>query len=73
MDIEDLEDTDGIYQQFPEQFHNAAHALRLRRITPGIKVRLSELLGDVDELFAHEGSAIVVELTGLAGSVDTAR
>jgi hypothetical protein len=73
VDIEDLEDVDGVYQQFPEQFHNTAHALRLRRINPGMKARLSELLGDVDELFAREETAIVAELAGLAGSVETAR
>lgn len=67
------DDTDGVYQQFPEQFHNAAHALRVRRIAPGTKARLSDLLADVDELFAHDGVAIVADLVALAGSAEPAR
>jgi hypothetical protein len=70
---DDLADADGVYQQFPEQFHDAAHALRVRRVAPGTKARLSDLLADVDELFAHDGVAVVVELVGLAGSTRTAR
>jgi hypothetical protein len=70
---EDLDDADGVYQQFPEQFHDAAHVLRVRRVAPGSKARLSDLLGDVDTLFAHEDAAIVTELARLAGSTGTAR
>jgi hypothetical protein len=73
VSTDDLDDADGVYQQFPEQFHDAAHALRVRRVAPGTKARLSDLLGDVDELFAHDGVAIVAELVGLAGSTGTAR
>jgi hypothetical protein len=68
-----LEDADGVYEQFSEQFHNVAHAIRARRIAPGSKARLSELLGDVDDLFAHQDVSLVAELAGLAGSVETAR
>lgn len=71
--VEELADVDGIYEQFPEQFHNTAHVLRVRRITPGTKARLSDLLADADELFAHPYSATVQELTTLAGSAETAR
>jgi hypothetical protein len=70
---EPLEDADGIYEQFPEQFHNVAHALRVRRIAPGAKARLSDLLADTDELFAHPDAALVADLAGLAGSMETAR
>ncbi|RSM82754.1 hypothetical protein DMH04_24330 [Kibdelosporangium aridum] len=70
---EPLEDADGVYQQFPEQFHNIAHALRMRRIAPGMKARLSVLLADADELFSHSDFALVEELAMLAGSLDTAR
>jgi hypothetical protein len=70
---EALEDADGIYEQFPEQFHNVAHALRVRRVPPGGKARLSELLADADELFAYPDVALVAELARLAGSVETAR
>ena len=52
QDTEPLEDTDGVYEQFPEQFHDVADALRTRRIPPGGKARLGDLLGDADELFA---------------------
>lgn len=71
--VDPLEDTDGVYEQFPEQFHNVAHAIRARRIAPGSKARLSELLNDVDALFAHPDVSLVAELAGLAGSVETAR
>lgn len=70
---EPLEDVDGVYEQFPEQFHGAADALRARRIAPGTKARLSDLLNDVDALFAHPGSRVVTELAALAGAYDTAR
>lgn len=73
VDAEDLENTAGVYRQFPEQFHNTAHALRVRRIAPGMKARLSDLVGDADELFAYPNTATVTELAALAGSVDTAR
>jgi hypothetical protein len=53
VDTEQLEDTDGVYEQFPEQFHDVADALRIRRILPGGKARLADLLADVDELFSH--------------------
>lgn len=46
LPTEPFEDTDGLYEQFPEQFHNVAHALRVRRIAPGSKARLSALLAD---------------------------
>jgi hypothetical protein len=70
---EPLEDAEGIYEQFPEQFHNVAHVLRAHRISAGDKARLSELLADADELFAHPNAEIVVELAKLAGSAETAR
>jgi hypothetical protein len=72
-DTEPLEDTDGVYEQFPEQFHDVADALRIRRIPPGGKVRLGDLLGDADELFAHEDLPVVENLTVLAGTRETAR
>jgi hypothetical protein len=71
-DAEPLEDTEGIYEQFPEQFHDVADALRIRRVPPGGKARLGELLGDADELFAHEDAPVVATLTVLAGSRETA-
>jgi septum formation topological specificity factor MinE len=70
---ETLEDAEGIYEQFPEQFHNVAHVLRTHRIPPGGKARLSELLADADELFLHSGTEMVAELARLAGSAETAR
>lgn len=72
-DIEPLEDTDGMYEQFPEQFHDVAEALRARRISPGGKARLGDLLGDADELFDHEDVPVVATLTVLAGTRETAR
>jgi hypothetical protein len=72
-DDEPLEDTDGVYEQFPEQFHDVADALRIRRVPPGGKARLADLLGDVDELFAHDGVPVVATLTMLAGAGETAR
>jgi len=72
-DTEPLEYTDGVYEQFPEQFHDVADALRVRRILPGGKARLGDLLGDADELFAHDDVPIVGSLTVLAGSRETAR
>jgi len=72
-DTEPLEDTDGVYEQFPEQFHDVADALRIRRIPPGGRVRLGDLLGDADELFAHEDLPVVENLTVLAGTRETAR
>jgi hypothetical protein len=72
-DTEPLEDTDGVYEQFPEQFHDVSAALRVRRILPGGKARLGELLSDADELFVHEGVAVVAALATLAGGLDTAR
>lgn len=70
---EPLEDADGVYEQFPEQFHNTAHVLRTRRIAPGMKARLSDLLTDVDALFIHAESDLVAELVALVGGSDTAR
>lgn len=72
-DAEPLEDSDGVYEQFPGQFHDVAEALRLRRIAPGGKTRLSDLLGDADELFAHQSVPVVVTLSTLAGTSETAR
>ena len=72
-DTEPLEDTDGLYEQFPEQFHDVADALRIRGIPPGGKVRLDDLLGEADELFAHEDLRVVATLTVLAGTRETAR
>ncbi|MEU6990628.1 hypothetical protein ABZ953_08235 [Streptomyces sp. NPDC046465] len=70
---EPLED-DGVYEQFPERFHSIAHVLRIRRIVPGMKARLTELLTDADTLFSHSDVAVVTELTALAdGNPDTAR
>jgi len=73
VSTEPLEDADGIYEQFPEQFHNVAHALRVRRIAPGAKARLTDLLTDADELFRRIDAVLVAELATLAGSVETAR
>ena len=72
-DTEPLEDTDGVYEQFPEQFHDVAEALRARRIPPGGKARLGDLLGDADELFAHEDVPLVATLAMLVGTRETAR
>jgi hypothetical protein len=69
---EALEDADGVYEQFPEQFHNVAHALRARRILPGDKARLSDLLADCDELFANPQVPLVAELVKLCGPLRTA-
>jgi hypothetical protein len=73
MDSEPLEDTDGVYEQFPEQFYDVADALRIRRIMPGGKARLADLLADVDELFSHQDVPVVATLTALAGTRETAR
>jgi hypothetical protein len=70
---EPLEDDDGVYEQFAAQFHNVAHALRTRRVTPGTKARLTELLADADELFTHADATIVTGLAALVGSRETAR
>jgi hypothetical protein len=70
---EALEDTEGVYEQFPEQFHNIAHALRVRRTAPGVKIRLTDLLADADELFAHPDATVVTDLAALVGSHETAR
>lgn len=73
-DLRDLlEDSDGIHEQFPSQFHNTAHALRVRRIAPGMKARLSDLLNDADALFGHLDVAVTADLASLAGSPMTAR
>jgi hypothetical protein len=72
-DTEPLEDTDGVYEQFPEQFHDVADALRIRGIPPGGKVRLGDLPGEADELFAHEDVPVVATLTVLAGTRETAQ
>ncbi|VVJ21613.1 Uncharacterised protein [Amycolatopsis camponoti] len=68
-----LEENDGVYQQFPEQFHNVAEALRSRRIAPGMKARLSDLLADADALFSQPDLRTVAELAALAGGWHTAR
>lgn len=73
VQTEELEDADGVYEQFPEQFYNVAHALRLRRIPPGGKVRLADLLADADDLFSYADAPVVAELAALAGSRETAR
>jgi hypothetical protein len=65
VDTEPLEDTDGVYEQFPAQFHDVAEALRARRIQPGGKARLADLLADADELFTHQ-VPVVATLTALA-------
>lgn len=70
---EPLEDNEGVYEQFPEQFHNVAAALRGRRIAPGMKARLSDLLADADLLFDQPDMRTVAELVALAGGVHTAR
>lgn len=72
-DTEPLEDTDGVYEQFPEQFHDLAEVLRARRIPPGGKGRLGDLLSDADELFGHEDVPLVATLAVLAGTHETAR
>ncbi len=43
-----IQNIDGVYEQFPEQFHDVADALRIRRIPPGDKARLGDLLDDAD-------------------------
>ena len=73
MDTEPLEDTDGVYEQFPEQFHDVADALRVRRIPTGGKARLGDLLADADELFSHDDVPVVAALAVLAGTRETAR
>lgn len=75
MAEEPLEDADGVYEQFPEQFHDVSHALRAHRIMPGTKARLTDLLADADRLFAtDEPSAVVDGLVAVVGgSRDTAR
>lgn len=71
---EPLDEVDGIYEQFPGLFHDLAHVLRTRRIPPGGKARLSDLLTDADGLFASAASPpVIAELTALAGSRDTAQ
>jgi len=70
---ESLEETDGVYEQFPEQYHNVAEALRGRRIAPGMKARLSDLLADVDTLFLQPDLRTISELVALAGGPHTAR
>jgi hypothetical protein len=73
VDMDELDEATGVYQQFPEQFHNVAHALRIRRIAPGMKARLSDLLTDADDLFEYPESSTVAELAALAGHINTAR
>ena len=73
VDTEPLEDTDGVYEQFPEQFHDVAEALRIRLIPPGGKARLADLLADADELFSHQDVPVIAALAALAGTRDTAR
>jgi hypothetical protein len=73
VNSEPLEDTDGVYEQFPEQFHDVADALCIRRILPGGKVRLADLLADVDELFSHQDVPVVATHAALAGTRETAR
>ncbi|MFJ8963304.1 hypothetical protein ACIRG5_28355 [Lentzea sp. NPDC102401] len=68
-----LVDSDGVYEQFPEQFHSTADLLRAHRASPGMKTRLTELLNDVDVLFTHQSIGLVEELVALAGTADTAR
>jgi hypothetical protein len=71
---EPLDEVDGIYEQFPGLFHDVAHVLRTRRIPPGGKARLSDLLADADELFAPATPPpAVAELAVLADSRETAR
>ena len=68
-----LEDAEGVYEQFAEQFHNVAHALRARRVAPGAKTRLTDLLADADELFTHADATVVTQLAALVGSREIAR
>jgi hypothetical protein len=70
---EPLGDVDGVYEQFPEHFHDTALVIRSRRVAPGSKARLSELLADVDALFARADAELVTGLAGLAGSREVAR
>lgn len=72
---EPLEDADGVYEQFPEQFHDVAHVLRAHRIMPGAKARLTDLLADADRLFAADGPSAVIDglVAVVGGSRDTAR
>jgi hypothetical protein len=70
---EPLEDADGMYEQFPELFHNVADALRAHRIPAGGKARLADLLADADELFSHDDAPVVAGLQALAGTAETAR
>ncbi|MFI6172952.1 hypothetical protein ACIBCN_39670 [Nocardia sp. NPDC051052] len=71
--VEALLETDGVYEQFPQEFHDAANLLRVRRILPGTKARLSDLLSDVDRLFVHTEAPLVAALTALVGAARTAR
>lgn len=70
---EPLAGVDGLYEQFPERFHDTAYVIRSRKVTPGTKARLSELMADVDALFSHPDSELVGGLAALAGSPEVAR
>ncbi len=73
VDDEPLGNVDGVFEQFPEFFHDIALVLRSRRVIPGAEIRLSELLSDVDMLLERVDSDLVRELTELAGSREVAR
>jgi hypothetical protein len=70
---EPLDAVDGVYEQFPVVFHDVAHVLRSRRIPPGGKARLSDLLADADKLLAGPATQLVADLAALAGARETAR
>ncbi|OIV38529.1 hypothetical protein BIV57_05185 [Mangrovactinospora gilvigrisea] len=65
---------EAVFEQFPPLFHRAADALREFRIAPGNQVRVTDLLSDVESLFAKPDLSTVVDLAALAGGdADTAR
>ncbi|MGH4032893.1 hypothetical protein ACQB60_28615 [Actinomycetota bacterium Odt1-20B] len=64
----------GIYEQFPEQFHEVTDTLRTCLIPPGGRARLSRLLDGANALFALPQSALADHLSGLIGAeAETAR
>ncbi|MFE7115523.1 hypothetical protein ACFU99_08885 [Streptomyces sp. NPDC057654] len=69
-----LDDMAGIYEQFPEQFHEVTDSLRTSLVRPGGQARLSRLLDGANALFARPESALVDHLAGLIrADADTAR
>lgn len=74
LPTEPLQQAEGVYEQFPEQFHNVAHVIRTHQVPAGSKTRLTDLLANADRLFSGRPSTVVDELTALAGgAAETAR